>query len=420
MDAYVAGVAMTPFTSRAQGLVEMTERAVRDALADSGVPAARIGAVFVGNAAAGLIQGQEMIRGQVLLHGTPLAGKPIINVENACASSSTAFHLAAGAVAAGQVDSAIVVGVEEMSHPDRLRIFGALAGAADTVRDREMFALVDTFTLRAHPDAPALTASPLMAHYAAQGAKFLEAVGGTPQDLARVVVKNRANGCLNPKAQIRRPVTVQQVLGDKMIAGPLTRSMCAPVSTGAAAVVVVSDAVRSRIDAVPVQVIGAGMASRDPRSPDIPSSVAANQAYAAAGVEPDDIDVAELHDAAAPAELVLMEAIGLCAAGRSIDLVRSGATSLGGKLPVNPSGGLIARGHPLGATGCAQLVELTEQLRGRCGERQVESARLALAQNSGGVLGDSEAVATVTILRGPGRGSTPRGIAQKAGHQCAG
>jgi acetyl-CoA acetyltransferase len=184
--------------------------------------------------------------------------------------------------------------------------------------------------------------------------------------------------------------------------------MCAPVSTGAAAVVVVSDALCGRIDAVPVRVLGLGLASRDPRSSAMPSSVAANQAYAAAGVGPDDIDVAELHDAAAPAELVLMEAVGLCAAGRSIDLVRSGATSLGGKLPVNPSGGLISRGHPLGATGCAQLVELTEQLRGRCGERQVESARLALAQNSGGVLDDSEAVAAVTIL---GRGSWPRDVA---------
>jgi acetyl-CoA acyltransferase len=403
MDAYVVGVAMTQFTSRAQGLVDMTEQVARDALADSGLPADRIGAVFVGNAAAGLIQGQEMIRGQVLLYGTPLAGKPIINVENACASASTAFHLAANAVAAGQVDAAIALGVEEMFHRDRLRTFGALAGATDTVRRPDMFALVDAYALSAHdPAAHALTSSPLMAHYAAQGAEFLERAGGTAEDLARVVVKNRANGALNPRAQIRRPVTAQQVIEDRMVAAPLTRSMCSPVSNGAAAVVVVSDAVRSRIDAMPVQVVGMGMASQDPRSPATPSSVAADRAYAAAGVGPDDIDVAELHDAAAPAELILMEAVGLCGAGQSIDLVRSGATLLGGKLPVNPSGGLISRGHPLGATGCAQLVELTEQLRGRCGERQVESARLALAQNSGGVLGAGEAVATVTILSGPG------------------
>ena len=403
MHAYVVGVAMTPFTSRGQGLVAMTEQAARDALSDSGLTAARIGSVFVGNAAAGLIQGQEMIRGEVLLDGTPLAGKPVINVENACASASSAFHLAATAVAAGQVDAALAIGVEEMSHPDRRRTFGALAAASDTVRRRDMFALVDSYALRARdPDDAPLTASPLMAHYAAQGVKFLAQVGGSAEDLALVVAKNRLNGSLNPKAQIRRPVTAAQVLADRVVAAPLTRSMCSPVSNGAAAVVVASAAVCRQVGALPVRVVGTGIASHDPRSPVTPAHLAAERAYAAAGVGPDDIDVAELHDAAAPAELILMEAVGLCGPGRSIDLVRSGATCLGGKLPVNPSGGLISRGHPLGATGCAQLVELTQQLRGQSGERQVESVRLALAQNSGGVLGDAEAVAVVTILGGPG------------------
>ena len=403
MHVYVVGVAMTPFTSRAQGLVDMTEQVTRDVLADSGVPAARIGTVFVANAAAGLIQGQEMIRGEVLLQGTPLAGLPVINVENACASASSAVHLAAAAVAAGQVDAAIAIGVEQMSHPDRRRTFGALASATDTVRRRDMFALVDDYALRARDgDDTPLTSSPLMEHYAQQGAKFLAQAGGTAEDLARVVAKNRLNGSLNAEAQLRRPVTVQYVLQDRMVAAPLTRSMCSPVSNGAAAVIVASEALGREIGAVPVRILGTGIASADPRTPAMPSQLAAERAYAAAGVGPDDIDVAELHDAAAPAELILMEAVGLCGAGRSIDLLRSGATALGGKLPVNPSGGLIARGHPLGATGCAQLVELTRQLRGRSGERQVESARLALAQNSGGVIGDGEAVAVVTILEKAG------------------
>ena len=403
MHVYVVGVAMTPFTSRAQGLVEMTEQVTRGVLADSGVPAARIGTVFVANAAAGLIQGQEMIRGEVLLQGTPLAGLPVINVENACASASTAVHLAATAVAAGQVAAAVAIGVEQMSHPDRRRTFGALASATDTVRRRDMFALVDDYALRARDgDDSALTSSPLMEHYAEQGAKFLAQAGGTAEDLARVVAKNRLNGSLNANAQLRRPVTVEQVLQDRMVAAPLTRSMCSPVSNGAAAVIVASEALCREIGALPVRILGTGIASADPRTPVLPSQLAAARAYAAAGVGPDDIDVAELHDAAAPAELILMEAVGLCGPGRSIDLVRSGATALGGKLPVNPSGGLIARGHPLGATGCAQLVELTQQLRGRSGERQVESARLALAQNSGGVIGDGEAVAVVTILEKAG------------------
>jgi acetyl-CoA acetyltransferase len=410
MHAYVVGVAMTPFTSRAQGLVEMTEQVVHDVLADSGVPVGRIGTVFVANAAAGLIQGQEMIRGEVLLQGTPLAGLPVINVENACASASTAVHLAATAVTAGQDDAALVIGVEQMSHPDRRRTFGALASATDTLRRPDMFALVDSHALRARDhDEAVLVASPLMAHYADQGAKFLAEVGGSVEDLARVVAKNRLNGSLNPKAQLRRPVTAAQVLADPLVAAPLTRTMCSPVSNGAAAILVASAALCRQLAATPVRILGTGIASADPRSPAMPSQVAAERAYAAAGVGPDEIDVAELHDAAAPAELILMEAVGLCGPGRSIGLLRSGATALGGTLPVNPSGGLIARGHPLGATGCAQLVELTQQLRGHSGERQVESVRLALAQNSGGVLGDGEAVGVVTILGGPQRRSSAAG-----------
>jgi acetyl-CoA acyltransferase len=401
MDAYVIGTAITQFTSRCQGLVEMTERVAADALADAGLGADRIGVVFLGNAAAGLVQGQEMIRAQVLLHETPLAGKPMINIENACASSSTAFHLAATAVAAGQVDAAIAIGVEDMSHPDRLRTFGALAAATDTVRRPDMFAMVDALTLHAHEsNGQTMSSSPLMTHYAAQGAEFLQRCGGSPRDLAQVVVKNRANGLLNPTAQIRRPVSVEEVLEDKMIAAPLTRSMCAPISNGAAAAVLVSKALCRRIGAAGVRVLGLGMASRDPHSPAMPSQVAAERAFDSAAVGPEEIDVAELHDAAAAAELVLMEAVGLCGPGQSIDLTRVGATGLHGKLPINPSGGLLARGHPLGATGCAQLVELTEQLRGRCGSRQVSSPRLALAQSSGGVLAGSEAVAVVTILSG--------------------
>ena len=398
MDAFVVGTAMTQFTSRSQGLVEMAEQVSADALADAGLNAGHIGAIFVGNAAAGLIQGQEMIRGQVLLHSTPLAGKPTINVENACASSSTAFHLAASAVAAGQVDAAIAIGIEDMSHPDRLRTFGALAAATDTVRRREMYLLVESLALRADAGVQDAPSSPLMDHYAAQAAQHLQRFGGTPHDLAQVVVKNRANGALNGNAQIRRRLSVEDVLADKMIATPLTRSMCAPISNGGAAIVVASKALRQRIGAVPVQVLGLGMASRDPRSSAMPSQAAAEQAFATAGVGPEEIDAVELHDAAAGAELVLMEAVGLCGPGQSLELVRAGATCRDGKLPVNPSGGLLSRGHPLGATGCAQLVELAEQIRGRCGERQINAPRTVLAQSSGGVLADSEAVAAVTIL----------------------
>jgi acetyl-CoA acetyltransferase len=396
--AYVVGAAMTPFTSRPQGLAAMAERVTAAALADAGLAANRVGLVVAGNAAAGLVQGQEMVRAQVALADSPLAGCPIINVENACASSSTAFHVAAQAVAAGQVDVALALGYEELSHSDKLRTFGALASATDTLRRPDMFELVDTFALRAGTPGASLTASPLMVHYADKARAFLATCGGTVADVAAVVVKSRAFAGSNPNAQLRTSTTVAEVLADRLIHAPLTRSMCAPVSNGAAAIVVASDQVRAALGAPGVRVAGMALVSNDVRSPITPARAAADRLYEQAGVGPEDVDVAELHDASAAAELILMEATRLCGAGRAVELVRAGATGPGGVLPVNTGGGLLSRGHPLGATGCAQLVDLIDQLRGRAGERQVPGVRVAFAQNSGGVLGDDEAVAAVTLL----------------------
>jgi acetyl-CoA acetyltransferase len=396
--AYIAGTAMTPFTSRAHGLIAMAERVTAAALEDAGLSPDRVGLVVVGNAAAGLIQGQEMVRGQMMLADSPLAGCPIVNVENACASSSTAFHLAAQAVAAGQVDVALAVGLEDMAHEDRLRSFGALASATDTLRRPEMFELVDRFALRAGGEAGTLTASPLMAHYAHKAEEFLAACGGTPADVAAVVVKSRAYASANPRAQLRAPTTVAEVLADRMIDAPLTRSMCAPMSNGAAAVVVVSERVRATLSGAGIRVAGTVLVSNNVRSPVAPARVAADRLYEQTGIGPGDVDVAELHDAAASAELVLMEAVRWCEPGRAVELVRQGATGMGGSRPVNTGGGLLSRGHPVGATGCAQLVDLVDQLRGRAGVRQHPGARLALAQNSGGVLGDDEAVVAMTLL----------------------
>jgi acetyl-CoA acetyltransferase len=394
-NVYVAGTAMTPFTSHAQGLIGLAETVTSAALVDAGLRPTDVGMVFVGNAAAGLMQGQEMVRGQMMLADSPLAGCPIVNVENACASSSTAFHLAAQAIAAGQVDVAIALGVEDMTHPDKLRTFGALASAADTLREPEMFELVDRFALRAGAVPAELTASPLMAHYARKAEKYLAEYGGTPADLAAVVVKSRAAAAANPLAQLRRTTSVQDVLAERLISAPLTRPMCAPVSNGAAAVVVVSE---RRIDGPRVRVAGTVLVSNDVRDPVPPARVAADRLYATAGVGPNDLDVSEVHDASASAELILMEALRLCEPGQALELVRSGRTTAGGDTPVNAGGGLLSRGHPVGATGCAQIVELTDQLRERAGRRQVVGARIALAQNSGGVLGEDEAVVALTLL----------------------
>jgi acetyl-CoA acetyltransferase len=341
-----------------------------------------------------------MIRGQVLLRDTGLLGAPVVNVENACASSATAFHLAAGSVLAGQADVAIAIGVEELDVQPKARTFAALAAATDTVRRPDMRSIVETGVFGgADPDPSPIVSSPLMAHYAEKAVRYLDRYAGTAEDLARVVVKSRMHGSLNPKAQLTRPVTVEEVLDGRMIAEPLRLAMCAPIGNGAAALVVVGDATARRLDRRTVRVRGMALVSNDPKSPTPPARVAAATCYERAGVGPDEIDLVEVHDAAAPAELILLEDLQLAGPGEALDLVRKEATRIDGDLPVNPSGGLLSRGHPIGATGCAQLVELTEQLRGRAGDRQVAGARLGMAQNGGGVLDGDEAVVAVTILQ---------------------
>lgn len=399
---YVAGAAMTAFGRSAVGLPQLAEQAVREALADAGIDPHEVDQVFFGNSAAGLLQGQEMIRGQVYLAGTGLLGKPIVNVENACAASSTAFALACSAVAGGQADIAIAVGAEQLYVPDKVRAFAALASATDTERRPEMRSLVWDLALGAATDPVLPASSPLMEHYARKGAEYLERAGGTPADLAMVVVASRAYGALNARAQFRQPTTVEEVLASRMISAPLHLSMCAPLSDGAAAVVVVSEQVAQARGRAQLAVRASAFASNDPRSGVTPTERAAATAFAKAGLGPADVSVVEVHDAAAPALLILLEELGLTPAGGAIKLVREGAFAPDGALPVNTGGGLLSRGHPIGATGAAQIVELADQLRGRAGARQVSGARIGLAQNGGGVFHNDEATVTVTILESTG------------------
>jgi acetyl-CoA acetyltransferase len=397
-DAWVAGAAMTVFGRSDMGPAGLAAEAAMAALADAGVAAEEVGQVFVGNAAAGLLLGQEMIRGQVFLADTPLAGKPLVNVENACASSSTAFGLAVTAVRAGMVDVAVALGVEKMAVPVKSRIFGALAAATDTVRRADMRAYVEAAALGDRPEgwAPP-TSSPFMDHYGNKGALYLEKFGATVEDFARIVVKSRAFAAENPKAQFGKPTTVEEVLAGRRISGPLTLAMCAPIGDGAAALVVVSDRVAARLGSS-VRVLATSLTSGEPSNPVVPVTRAARAAYEAAGVGPADVSVVEVHDAAAPAEFFCLEDLEMCREGEAVELLRAGVTGPGGSRPVNTSGGLLSRGHPIGATGCGQLVELADQLRGRSGPRQVPGARIGLAQNAGGVLGENEGAAVVTIL----------------------
>lgn len=371
----------------------LAEEATRAALSDAGVTAADVQRVFFGNAVSGLITGQEMIRGQIALRDLGLGPIPVVNVENACASGSSAVHLAVAAIEAGQSDLVLVVGAEKLTHEDKRRSFEAIGTAVDLERldqiERDLYG--------AEPAADG-DRSLFMDIYADMAKHYMARSGATEADFAAVAVKNHDHAVHNPVAQYRDPVTVEQVLESRRISGPLTLLMCSPIGDGAAAMLLASEerAARMGADAVAVaaSVLVSGLGAEED-----PAAIGARQAYDQAGLGPDDVDVVEVHDAAAPAELIMYEELGLCGHGEGPKLLASGETRIGGRVPVNPSGGLISKGHPVGATGVAQLVELTEQLRGRSGDRQVTDARVALAENGGGYLGPHPAAVAITLLQ---------------------
>jgi acetyl-CoA acyltransferase len=397
-DVLVAGAAMTRFGKFLDSTIRsLSEEAVRAALADAGAEPEDIGMAFFANATAGVLSGQEMIRGQVALRHTGLLGIPIVNVENACASASSAFSLACMAVGSGHVDVALAIGAEKMTHPDKAKSFAAIGTAVDLFELDELKRQLLPGEVDAASEGKR---SFFMDVYAAMARTYMDRSGAGVDDFARVAVKNHHHGARNPNAQYRDEVTVEEVLASREISWPLTLLMCSPIGDGAAAVIVCSDDYARRVGADPVRVRASALVSGTDRTRGEAGAVerAAHRAYEQAGIGPDDLDVVELHDAAAPAELITYEELGLCAPGEAPQLLASGATTLGGRMPVNTSGGLLSKGHPIGATGCGQLVELVDQLRGRAGDRQVDGARVALAQNGGGFLGVENAAMAVTIL----------------------
>jgi acetyl-CoA acetyltransferase len=384
----VAGIGQTAFGKFLDRNVRsLAEEALKATLKDAGVDASRIGVVYFANALSGLMTGQETIRGQVALRHTPLMGTPTINVDNACASGSSAFHLAWLAVASGQVDVALAIGAEKLTHENKAVTFAAFASGVDVEeRDRMM---------RETPGNHSL----FMDIYAAKTRKYMAASGATPEDFALVCVKSRHAASFSPWAQFRNEVTVEEVLASRMVSQPLTLPMCSPIADGAAAAILVSEDVAKSLGTVPVQVRASTIVSANRDGVDPVCAVrAGNLAYKQGGVGPEDIHVAEVHDASAPAEIMLYERLGFAEAYCGVALLRQGVTSIGGRMPVNPGGGLLSRGHPVGATGIAQLVELTMQLRGTAGGRQREGAKVALAECSGGEIGRDSALAAVTIL----------------------
>ncbi len=405
----VVGAGMTHFGKMTdRGLKAIGREAVEAALKESSVDKSQIEAAIVGNATAGLITGQEMIKAQVILREMGFGDIPMINTENACASSSTAFHLAWMYVASGMYDVVLALGVEKLYHEDKTRSFRAIGSAVDMEAIQELLKQTAERGRTQGEKAGDGGAgagekrSMFMDFYAAAAREHMKRYGTTAIQFAKVAVKSHENASLNPYAQYREKYSVEEVLNSPMVAEPLTRLMCSPIGDGAAALVLCSEEKAKQFTTKPVWVTASILGSGKDRAPGEPGVTTrmAQKAYKMAGVDPDDIDVIELHDASAPAELMEYEELGLCKVGEGGRLIDEGVTSLTGKIPVNPSGGLLSKGHPIGATGCAQLTEIFWQLRGQCGDRQVKGgdAKIGMTQNGGGMMRGEAAAMAIHIL----------------------
>jgi len=389
---YVIGAAMVPFGRYPdRSAAALGREAILSVLADSNVPRERIHAVYAGRSFAGAIDGQVSVPAQVALRGTGIGDVPVVNFDNACAAVPSALHFALAAVRTGTHDLVLVAGMDKLYATQRRASMAALVGAMDVDEMRWML------------DPEILNGSVFMEHYYGRVARtYLERVGGSAADLAAVAVKNRGHASLNPFAQYREPLTIEAVLGAPMVADPLTKLMCSPLTDGATAMLVCSDAFRRGWNGAPaVRIAASAIRSGQPdRDADMKPVIArtAEQAYEEAGLGPKDLDLVEVHEASAAGELIASEELGLCGEREGVALLRDGASRLGGRVPINVSGGLLSRGHPGAATGGAQLVELVWQLQGRASGRQVENARVGLAQSSGGLIGMEAACTAITIL----------------------
>jgi acetyl-CoA acetyltransferase len=375
-DVYVAGVGMTQFGKFPDiSVADIGWPAVKAAIDDAGIEGRQIQAAYCGTVFGGMMTGQR------ILARIGLSGIPTTNIENACSSSSTALHQAVIAVRSGMYEVVLVIGVEKLSK------FGG-----------------GTLPLE-HDDWEVQQGMVMPALYAMRANRYIGEYGLTCEQLALVSVKNRRNGAKNVNAQFQEQVSLSQVLGSRPIADPLTLLQCCPTGDGAAALIVCSGPAAKLLDTKPIKIRASELTSgkftpgfRDMTTPEVTVRGAA-AAYEEAGVGPDDIDVAEVHDAFSIAELLYYEAFGFCGRGQAGWLIESGNTEIGGKVAVNPSGGLLSKGHPIGATGAAQIVEIVQQLRGQCGDRQVANALLGLAHaTGGGISGFDHGACSIHIL----------------------
>ena len=387
--ALIAGVGMVKFAkpSASEMYDVMGAKAAIAALADAGIDYSEVQQAFCG-----FVYGNTC-SGQTALYSVGMTQIPIFNVNNACASGSSAVFLARQAVMAGQVDVALALGFEQMNagalsvDSGRTPITWRLDAAVNSIRGWDDNA----------PQAPQ--------YFGSAGAEYLETYGGTVELFAKVSVKARSHAIQNPLALFSTPLTVEEVLSSAHIFGPLTKLMCCPPTCGAAATVVVSESYARKHGLTNlVEIAGMALVTDGPDSFESGKVInvvaagvakkAAKIAYEQAGIGPEDVDVVELHDCFSPNEVISYEALGLCPEGGAAKFIDDGDNTYGGRVVTNPSGGLLSKGHPLGATGPAQIAELTWHLRGSAGARQVPNARIGLQHNVG--LGGA---GVVTVLK---------------------
>jgi acetyl-CoA acetyltransferase len=410
-DVYIIGLGMIRFNKYPdRGVRDMAHEAIKLALADADLDKKDLQAAFFSNSFWGLFSNQHSIRGQVVLRSMGVDTIPVINVESACAGASVALHLAYTGIRAQMYDCALVIGSEKLTSPDKEKSLQAFSTGMDVENFQTHMEMISrlskSFNINTGSDStpPGKGRSVFMDTYALYAKWHMSRFGSTQRQLAVISAKNHFHGSLNPYAQYQKSMTTEEVLADVPIVYPLTRAMCAPVGDGAAAAIVCSKKFLSRlIHSRPIKIIASVTGSgtdRDLDGEDIGERLA-KQAYEMAEVGPKDISLAELHDATAWGELHQVESMGFCPPGEGGLYAESGATKLGGKQPVNTSGGLECRGHPIGASGLGQIYELGLQLRGEAGTRQVPGARLALAENGGGSIGLEESSMSIHILKKP-------------------
>ncbi len=385
-DVAVIGVGMTKFSKYVgTSLKDLGRIACLAALKDAGVSPKEIQIGYCGNAVAGVMTGQTMVLGQLIMKELGIVGIPITNIENACSSGSSAFREGWMAVASGFYDMALVVGAEKLYASDTGKTVQALAGASDVEVEGGLGLIM--------PGVWAMRAK-----------KHMEKYGTTIDQLAKVSVKNHKNGCLNPNSQHQKACTLEEVHQARMISDPLTLLHCSPIGDGAAAAVLCSKERAARYTSKPIFIAASILTTgtydlmRDMTGNELEKR-AGQEAYEFSGIAPKDISLAEVHDCFTIAEFLRCESLGLVPVGEYGQWIDRGWTEIDGRLAVNPSGGLLAKGHPVGATGVAQVAEAVWQLRGEAGKRQVKDAKVALTHCSGGAVMGDTAACTVNLLK---------------------